>query len=300
MKDFPDWAHLPYFLAIANEGSFRAAANQLGSTHATVSRHLESLERAYGARLFNRSVEGLSLTLAGEELLPMAVRAEEAVMDARRRLKGLDSEAAGLVRVSIPPGLAYNILPEIFAYFAVEYPDIDLKIVVTNALQDLARNETDVSIRAAHNVTDDVIGRKVLQYRGSYFASDDYIRRNLPDAGPLGEGLAWIGLGNRAQEKDWLKNTPFPNADIRHIAREGIMQMYMAAQGMGMVALPSYASHFCPELQKVPGTDTYPDRSIWLLLHSDLRNAVRVRLFVEFVATELKKRRKIFEGMTVA
>jgi len=296
MKEFPDWVDLPYFLAIANEGSFRAAANQLGSTHATVSRHLESLEKTYGSRLFNRSVEGLTLTLAGEELFPLAVRAEEAVLDARRKLMGLDSEAAGLVRVSVPPSLAYNILPEIFADFSTKYPDIDLQIVVTNIFQDLARNETDVSVRASYSVAEDVLGRKILQYQVSYFANADYIKRNLPDAGPLGEGLTWIGWGNRSEEKAWVKNSPFPNADIRHVAREGIMMMHMTAQGMGMTALPSYARHFCPELQIIPGTNSYPDRSIWLLLHSDLRNAVRVRLFVEFVASELKKRRELFDG----
>ena len=296
MKEFPDWADLPYFLAIANEGSFRAAATQLGSTHATVSRHLESLEKAYGSRLFNRSVEGLSLTLAGEELLPLAVRAEEAVLNARRRLIGLDREASGRVRVSVPPGLAYNVLPEIFADFAGKYPDIDLQIVVTNVFQDLTRNETDVSVRAAFGVTEDVLGRKLLQYRGHYFANADYIKRHIPDAGPLGEGLTWIGWGNRSEEKAWAKTSPFPNADFRHVAREGIMQVHMAEQGMGMVALPCYARHFSTKLQVVPGTQTYPDRSIWLLLHSDLRSAVRVRLFVEFVSSEIKKRRGIFEG----
>lgn len=296
MKEFPDWADLPYFLAIANEGSFRAAATQLGSTHATVSRHLESLEKSYGSRLFNRSVEGLSLTLAGEELLPLALRAEDAVLNARRRLIGLDREVAGRVRVSVPPSLAYNILPEIFADFADKYPDIDLQIVVTNVFQDLTRNETDVSVRAAFGVTEDVLGRKLLQYRGHYFANADYIKRQMPDAGPLGEGLTWIGWGNRSEEKSWVKTSPFPNADFRHVAREGIMQVHMAEQGMGMVALPCYARYFSSKLQVIPGTKSYPDRSIWLLLHSDLRNAVRVRLFVEFVSSEIKKRRGIFEG----
>lgn len=296
MKEFPDWADLPYFLAISNEGSFRAAATHLGSTHATVSRHLESLEKAYGSRLFNRSVEGLSLTLAGEELLPLAVRAEEAVLNARRRLMGLDREAVGRVRVSVPPSLAYNVLPEIFADFANKYPDIDLQIVVTNVFQDLTRNETDVSVRAAFGVTEDVLGRKVLQYWGHYFANADYIKRHIPNAGPLGEGLSWIGWGNRSEEKAWVKTSPFPNADFRHVAREGIMQVHMAEQGMGMVALPCYARHFSSKLQVVPSTNTYPDRSIWLLLHSDLRNAVRVRLFVEFVSSEIKKRRGMFEG----
>ena len=114
MKDASEWADFPYFLAVAQTGSLRAAAQRLGSTHATVSRHLESLETAYGITLFNRSVDGLSLTLAGDELLPRAQQAEIAVIGARRRLSGLDREAKGDVRIYVPGSLAFNILPGIF------------------------------------------------------------------------------------------------------------------------------------------------------------------------------------------
>lgn len=72
-----DWAQLPYFLAVARFGSLRAAAEEMGATHATVDRNLKALEQAYGACLFNRSRCGLKLTPAGEALILMAETAED-------------------------------------------------------------------------------------------------------------------------------------------------------------------------------------------------------------------------------
>ena len=78
-----DWTGLPYFLAVQRSGSLRAAAEQLGATHATVDRHLRALEASYGVRLFDRTKRGLVLTEAGRTLVPQAEAAEEAVVAAR-------------------------------------------------------------------------------------------------------------------------------------------------------------------------------------------------------------------------
>ena len=89
-----NWAELPYYLAVARKGSLRSAADSLGATHATVDRHLKSLEASFSVRLFDRTRTGLALTEAGEALVPLAEEAEMAVIAARRRLSGLDREAA--------------------------------------------------------------------------------------------------------------------------------------------------------------------------------------------------------------
>ncbi len=291
-----DWAELPYFLAVARTGSLRAAADLVGGTHATVDRHLRALEAAYSVRLFERSTTGLSLTPAGESLLPMAEEAELAVIGARRRIEGLDREAAGTVRVTVPPALAYDVLPPIFARFADQHPDIDLDITVTDRFQDLTRSEADVSVRVAFEVTDDVIGRRILQYTSGIYASRDYLARNWETAGHRGEGLHWIGWGDSSPMPDWVRSSPFPNASLRHTVREGYMVMHMIHQGQGMSYLPCFVEKYLPGLVRVPGTEATPDRSIWLLLHADLRKTTRVRLFVDYMAQELKAMRSEFLG----
>ena len=291
-----DWAELPYFLAVARTGSLRAAADLVDGTHATVDRHLRSLESSYGVRLFERSTTGLSLTPAGESLVPMAEDAELAVISARRRIEGLDREAAGTVRVTAPPFLAFDILAPIFARFAERYADIDLDITLTNRFQDLTRSEADVSVRVAHAVSDDVIGRRVLQYASGIYASRDYLAKNWDTRGKKGEGLHWIGWGDASPMPDWVRDSPFPRASLRHAMREGDMVRYMVQQGQGMSYLPCFMEKYLPGLVRVPGTQAALDRSIWLLLHADLRKTTRVRLFVDYMAQALKALRSEFLG----
>ncbi len=75
-----DWARIPYFLEVARSGSLRAASDALGGTHATVDRNLKALESEYGVRLFDRSRNGLTLTAAGETLLPIAEEVERSII----------------------------------------------------------------------------------------------------------------------------------------------------------------------------------------------------------------------------
>lgn len=296
MESQVDWARLPYFLQVARTGSLRAAADGLGATHATVERNLSALEAAYGVRLFDRSRAGLTLTSAGETLLPLAEEAEQSVISARRRLQGLDREATGIVRLSIPTPFASLILPELLTRFEQTYPEIELHIAVTNRFEDITRAETDVSLRVAHQVDDDVVGRKVLQYSQGIYASRAYLEANWANAGPAGEGLQWIGWGDTTPLPDWVRASPFPKARIRYKLRSPSLIVNMLRAGMGISYLPCWVAHYYPEITRLPETEIFPDRSIWLLLHTDLRRTTRVRLLVDFLSREFRAMRPVFEG----
>ncbi len=289
-----DWGELPYFLAIARTGSLRAAAEVVGGTHATVDRHLKALETAYGVRLFDRSPAGLSLTPAGEALLPKAEEAERVVIAARRKVSGLDRVPTGRVHLSLPPWLAYDVLAPSLARFAAAHPGIELRTTVTNRIQDLVRAEADVSLRVAFSVEEDVVGRRLLQYNSATFASREYLDRYWEGRGPEGQGLHWIGWGEAKPVPDWVRASPFPKAVKRHWVRDGMMQVQLVRAGMGMGIFPVYAQHQFPDLVQVPGTPLKPDRSLWLLLHSDLRRTTRVRLLVDHLAAEFTGMRKSF------
>ncbi len=288
-----DWSGLPYFLAVARNGSLRGAADALDATHATVDRHLRALETAYGVRLFDRTPRGLILTQAGETLIPQAEEAEAAVIAARRQLTGLDREPAGLIRLTMPPGLAFDVMAPILGTFTAKHPQIELDIDISNRIQSLERAEVDVSVRVGFSVDDDVVGRKVAQTAARVYASQSYLDRNWSDRGPQGQGLSWIGWGD---EGAWVKETAFPRARLRHAVRGFYMQVNLVRAGLGMARLPVYFETVFPDLVPVPGVAPWLDRSVWILLHSDLRRTKRVRLLVDHMAKELKERRSLFLG----
>ncbi|MGR3637848.1 MAG: LysR family transcriptional regulator [Shimia sp.] len=287
-----DWSAMPYFLAIARNGSLRAAASSLGATHATVDRHVKTLEESYGVRLFDRTRGGMSLTPAGESLLPLAEAAEDAMNGAKARVLGLDQEAVGIVKVSVPPILAFDFLPEIFGAFSEAYPDITLDITVTNRFEDLNRLEADVSIRVAYDVTDDVVGRKLAQTGIGIYCSRAYLADKVPLAGPYGQGLDWVAWTDTDDVQRWSARTPYSKANARHVAREVVMQKEMIRAGMGFGYLPASSVYGDQDFVQMPRTTIELNRWIWILMHGELRKTMRERRFVDFMAQEIRARRQ--------
>src|ERR1700693_893335 len=80
-----DWNDVRVFLAVAREGSMRAAGRKLGLSQPTIARRLAAFEATFGGpTLFDRLPEGLHLNAAGEQLLPTTENVEQAMLTLER------------------------------------------------------------------------------------------------------------------------------------------------------------------------------------------------------------------------
>ncbi|MEL6571813.1 MAG: LysR family transcriptional regulator [Pseudomonadota bacterium] len=287
-----DWDQMRVLLAVHREGSLRKAALALNVNHATISRALQSAEDSLGTRLFDRSARGLKLTQPGEVLLPHAEEMERQAFEIQRRIGGMDSEPCGSVRVSMPLSFVQSFFVEILADFSKAYPDIEIEVIATNRISDLNRQEADVSIRAAFKIDEDLVGRRLADYVVAAFAAPDYLERhpNLAETG--GVGAHWIGWGN---DSNWIAATPLPYARPRHSLPDIFMQTAAAEKGLGMAWVPAFLGDTVSGLVRVPRVPVEPSRSLWVLLHGDLRRTAKVRAVVDFVAEWVIKRRSRFQ-----
>lgn len=288
-----NWNDLNTFIAIAREKSLRGAARSLNVNHATIKRRLSMLEQALETRLFDRKPEGYFLSQAGEQLFISAVRMEEEMISAQRKITGNDNRPFGIVRVSVPPAMLRSFLSVEIANFSNKYPDIEIDIKATHLFSDIIRSETDVAIRMANEVNDDVVGRRVIQYAKAVYASKQYLE-NFDASEP--EKHAWIGWGDDKPYRDWVKDMPFPDIPVRHKIFSNAMQIELARQGMGLVFVPCFLGDVEPDLMRVPETEAIPSDSIWVLLHRDLQKTAKVRAFVDYICDAIKKHRKLIEG----
>ena len=97
-----DWNDVRVFLAVAREGSMRAAGRALGLSQPTIARRLAAFEASFGGpALFDRLPEGLRINAAGEQLISAAESIEDAVLTLERRSAGASPALSGAVRVSI-------------------------------------------------------------------------------------------------------------------------------------------------------------------------------------------------------
>ncbi len=291
-----DWEMMPYFLAVARGGTLRAGAGLLGANHGTVDRHIKSLEASFGVRLFQRTKRGLQLTEAGETLVPLAEDAERVLLNARRRVEGLDRTETGTIRFSLSPMLAFTIIAPILARFFEKFPGIEIEVSLTDLQESIARAETDVSLRVAYEVSDDVVARKLYPIVLCTYASQQYIDTTVPKAGPGGTGLTWIGWNEPNNSSNWFSQSNFPRAAVKQAVSDGFMQVSLVRSGYGMTDMPVIFEEIFPDLIRVPGTPASPNRHLWILFHSDLRRTVRVRRFVDFLAAELMVLRPRMQG----
>src|SRR5215467_4665701 len=96
-----DWDDVRVFLAVAREGSMRAAGRALGLSQPTIARRLAAFEAGFGGpTLFDRLPEGLRLNAAGEQLILAAESVEDAMLTLERRHAAASPVLSGTVRVS--------------------------------------------------------------------------------------------------------------------------------------------------------------------------------------------------------
>jgi len=128
---------LSVFRAVADEMSFRKAAEVLHLSQPAVSQHIHALEEEAGVQLFDRARgEGhgsqISLTEAGRVLLGYANTAAETMVEARRALAALNHEVVGELRLGASTTVAQYVLPRILGAFLRQYPQVKLSLVSGN------------------------------------------------------------------------------------------------------------------------------------------------------------------------
>ncbi|HEY3464343.1 MAG TPA: LysR substrate-binding domain-containing protein [Amycolatopsis sp.] len=119
---------LAYFVAVAEHRHFTRAAEQARVAQPSLSQQIRALEHDLGAPLFHRIRGNVTLTEAGETLLPIARRILAEAETARRAIRELDELDRGRVRLGAPPSLCTGLLPAVLAAFRRRYPGIQLEL----------------------------------------------------------------------------------------------------------------------------------------------------------------------------
>jgi len=291
-----NWDDIRFFLSVERAGSLRGAARSMGVNHATVTRRLGLLERSLGARLFSRTRDGLVLSQAGEDLLGAAESVESDLSAAHRRIGGRDERPRGVVRLSVPPAMLRSFLTPELVVFANKHPGIELDVDLSHSFSDLGRREADVSIRMADEVTEDLIGRRVIDYRKAIYAAPDYLETAAMGTQFDPSRHSWIGWGEGLPHPGWPQDMPIADLPVRHRLFSNLLQVEAAKLGLGLALLPCFLGEPEPGLLRVPGTAPLPGKSIWILYHRDLRRTARVRTLIDFLVPAILRHRQIIEG----
>ncbi|MGE7367675.1 LysR family transcriptional regulator [Neorhizobium sp. NPDC001467] len=174
----PDFNALAVFALVAEEKSFRAAADRLGVTRSAVSQTIRRLEETLGVALVSRTTRSVSLTEAGERLYAQAAPAlsdMRGALDNTADSRDLPRGRLNLAVSSIAEGFLSGPL---LAAFAEQNPDVRLHITVTDAEFDIVAEGYDAGVRLGEVIAQDMIAVPVSgDQRQLAVAAPSYLNR---------------------------------------------------------------------------------------------------------------------------
>jgi DNA-binding transcriptional LysR family regulator len=172
-------------VAIADTGNFSAASRRLGTPVATVSRKVAELEKSLKAELFQRSSRRMTLTEAGREYVEACKRIIEQIDDAERQVSGEYRSPKGDLAVTTPWGLGHTHLLPLAVEFLDTFPEIGLRLLLTDRVVDAVEESIDVSIRVGNLPESSMIATRIGSIRLVVCASPAYLaargRPQTPD-----------------------------------------------------------------------------------------------------------------------
>jgi DNA-binding transcriptional LysR family regulator len=167
---------LETFVAIAQLGSFSAAAARLNASQSTISARIHELEQTLGIPLFDRAQRGVRLTPKGRELLPHAQHAVSAFAEIHRRISAPEA-LSGLIRIGVAELVAVSWLPQLMSSIRELYPKLSMELNVlltSEILERLQAGELDMAIIPGSRFDPEFVGRTMGWVRFTWMAGESF------------------------------------------------------------------------------------------------------------------------------
>ncbi len=285
-----DWNHLRAFLTTAEEGSFSSAARKLVTSQPTISRQIAALEESLGVTLVERNVKGLTLTVAGKELLVHARSMGEAAMLLSMAADRQSQEIVGEVKLAATDLMSAAILPGILSPLRESAPGITIRIKESNNILNLMQRDADISIRHARPTEPDLIARHVGDLRGNLYAAKSYLdRHGRPRTLREVADHTFTGVPAPDHLVVTFHNMGIP-LRVENFAIQPDSSMVaweMVKAGLGVSILPEVLGEVEPEVEKVLSDIPSLEFPVWLVTHKELQTSPRIRTMFDFLATKL-------------
>ena len=280
------------FVAVAEHGSFSAAASHLQVSAVMVGKYIQQLEAHLGAALLQRNTRRQRLTEAGTAYLAGCRQVLEQVQQAEADVAGLQVQPRGLLRVSAPTTWGSCVLSPVLSELLRAQPLLNIELDLSNRRIDLIEDGFDAAIRVGPLPSQELVARPLPPYAMSLCASPSYLRRRGTPRTPADlEGhdclshLAWRGghgwqLAN-GEQVDW---------EARLTSNDGYALREAAVAGAGLVLQPTalLAGEIAAGRLKPLLRDYLPEpRPMHLIYLPDRRPRPRLQCFVDFVMARL-------------
>lgn len=169
---------LAYFNSVVETGSISEASRIFDVQPSSISRQLAVLEKELGVRLLNKTTRNTSLTEAGHKYYEYSQRIVSEFDNAKRAVNDLQITPQGKLKISMTVGFGESMVLPLIPKFMSLYPDIDIKIELTERVVDLIEENIDVAIRSGRLSDSTMIARRLVFNDFLLCASPQYLKNN--------------------------------------------------------------------------------------------------------------------------
>ncbi len=274
-----NWDEIRTAFHVAKAGTVSGAAEALGVHHATVIRHIDALEAALGAKLFQRHARGYTPTEAGRDLLRVATVTDDQFTQLAGRLKGQGDDVSGELNVTTVAGIAPLLMPAL-ARLQADHPALRIGYFSDSRLYRLEYGEAHVAIRAGVRPADpDNVVQPFMMLPVRLCASRAYAdAHGLPSGPDDFAGHRFVGAepGARPPSAQWLEAHVAPDQYVlRSPEIFAARQAVRLGMGIGFVAGTDLPDDDLVEI--MPPLPDWP-APLWLVTHVDLHRTPKVQL----------------------
>jgi DNA-binding transcriptional LysR family regulator len=286
VKRKADWSDLRVFWAVAELGSFGAAARNLGLGLTTVTRTVDRLEERLAAKLFTRGPHGVTLTEAGTLAYDRALSMERVAEQLEREIVNSEKAPEGRVKISAPDGVAGIFLPPFMAEFVRANPKIDLAVDCDLWPDRPLSGDADLALTFQEPKHPDAIATPLAHFHYALFASQEYLELYGVPSSPA-EVLAHPyvhHVGQAHHPENWKPQLQgiLDLVTKRVETNSSAVSFSAVRNGVGLGPMPTAILALDPSLVMIDRFN-YPTIRLWMVHHRDTAHSARVRRVIDWL-----------------
>jgi DNA-binding transcriptional LysR family regulator len=282
-------------LTVAEAGSLSAGARRLDTPLTTVSRKISDLERYLKTQLLTRSSRRMTLTDAGKSYVAACKRILEEVAEAERIASGEYTAPKGELNITAPVVLGRLHLVPVLSDFLRAYPDIDVRLMLSDRLVNLTEEGIDAALRVGDLPDSALIATRIATVHRVFAASPNYLEtRGTPQKPADLVGHDCVGVQGFTGSGFWslASGTEIP-VRYRLIVNSTDAACEAAKAGIGIISV--FSHHVAAAFQDGTLVSVLADLKRGTLPLSVVRTSagdlpLKLRAFLDFITPRLKAR----------
>lgn len=287
-----NWDEIRTAYQVARLGTVSGAADVLGVHHATVIRHIDSLEKRLGVKLFQRHARGYTPTESGRDLLAVAQTTEEQFAHLSSRIKGQGETVSGELVVTSIAGIG-DLLTPVMVSFQEKWPDVRVRFLTDMRVFRLDYGEAHVALRAGSGPEEpDNVVQPLVRMKAGLYAARSYIdRHGKPTSEAEFAGHRFVCSDSettRAPFHRWLRATIQPD-QITYAATEPAALEQAVSQGAGIGFMMSFRASVDPDLVEILPPHPDWESLLRIVTHVDLHRTRKVQAFLAHLKDAAKE-----------